>query len=91
MRFSLFKKPEHRIFDYSPLYYDEHKERLEKLREEYEQQGKKDVEEKLKEYKFREKMRSEWKHTSVNHSKGTFFRVVIIASVLVAITYFLIA
>lgn len=91
MRFSLFKKPEHRIFDYAPMYYDERKERLDKLKAEYEQQGRKDVEEKLKEHKLREQMRSEWKHTTVNHSKGTFFRVIIIASVLMAITYFLIA
>jgi len=30
---SLFKKPNHRQFDYKPLYYDERKERLDQLKE----------------------------------------------------------
>ena len=74
-----FHLPENNKFDYTPRYYDERKERLEKLKKEHENPQKAEIEERI-----RGKIK---RHQRQNIFMQTSFRFIIILAVLLVLTY----
>lgn len=86
----MFKLPKHKKFEYSPLYYDERKEQLEKIKQKYdynESEGGKES----SEYRpnIKGQMRSHFNKNSGKSQKASNIRLIIIILGLLAITYYL--
>jgi len=80
---SFFKLPKNKKFDYTPRYYDERKERMDKLKKQYGQE----------ETTAEERMRGKFKRPSKQKIPGLFgsatLRTFLILGVLVLIVYYL--
>lgn len=81
----LFKPRAHYVFDYKPRYYNERKERIQKLEDQY--HGKATVETDKKPLTFqlsKSELRNEWKRNKgVTSDKKTTLRLAIIIAILV--------
>lgn len=87
---SAFKTRTHYVFDYKPRYYDERKERLEKIKEKY-AGGNSDNDEDIKSISFtKNNLRDAWKKTkkSRNDTKSTR-RLALIITILVGIVVYI--
>ena len=82
---NLFRSRTNYVFDYKPRFYDERKERLEKLEEKYSDK-KIDGKEVLKTTLSISNLKSEWKRNKhVAHDKNANRRIVLIITILVGI------
>lgn len=80
-----FKPRAHYVYNYKPRYYDERKERLEKMKERYRNQEHRD-EELPSITMSKDHLRSSWKrHKKVSSNRGTNRRLAIIITILVGI------
>ena len=90
-RIQFIKVNRHKKYNYSPRYYDERKERLERLIEKYEE--KEDVDKQSAEYRARMKQRIEqsWEMNSASASsaRSANVRLIIILAALLLLTYFI--
>ncbi len=78
-----FHLPKNNKFSYTPRYYDERKERLEKLKKEHENPDKALIEKRI-----RGKLK---RHEKKNPFAGTGFRFFLILAILLLITYLLLS
>ena len=82
---SAFKPRAHYVFNYKPRYYDERKERLEKLKAKYE--NKENISEDIPTISLtKDKLKSDWRrHKKLTTDRGANRRVAIIIAILVGI------
>jgi len=82
---SAFKPRAHYVFNYKPRYYDERKERLEKLKQKHKNNEK--ITDDIPTLTLtKDKLRSDWKrHKKLTSDKGANRRVAIIIAILVGI------
>ncbi len=87
---NLFKPRTHYVFDYKPRYYDERKERLDKLEEKY-HQDKEESDEDIPSFTLsKSELRSEWKRSKkVVSDRGTTMRIAIIITILVGLVAYI--
>lgn len=79
----LFKSRTNYVFDYKPRFYDERKERIEKLEEKYHKNSNVVIE---KPSLSRTNLKNEWKrHKHLAHDKKANRRLIIIITILVGI------
>jgi len=86
---TIFKQNRARSFDFKPRYYDERKERIEKIKQKYNKTGQNDTSTKSS-IDFRSEMSSEWRNSrkgSVKNSNGRLLGIIV---VLALITYLII-
>jgi hypothetical protein len=82
---SAFKPRAHYVFNYKPRYYDERKERLEKLKQKYEN-NEKSSDDIPTLTLTKDKLRSDWqRHKKLTTDRGANRRVAIIIAILVGI------
>ncbi len=82
---SAFKPRAHYVFNYKPRYYDERKERLEKLKQKYENKEK-DSDDIPTITLGKDQLRSDWqRHKKLTTDRGANRRVAIIIAILVGI------
>ncbi len=89
---NLFKPRTHYVFDYKPRYYDERKERLNKLEEKYHSANKSiESEEDTSSFRLsKSDLRSEWKRAKKPISdRGATLRIAIIITILVGIVAYI--
>ena len=85
-----FKSRANYVFDYKPRYYDERKERLEKLKKKYSQNSENQTEEKFTSSLIKDSLKQEWKRSKhVAHDKKANLRLVLIITLLVGIFAYL--
>lgn len=87
---SFFKQNRAKAFDFKPRYYDESKERIEKLRAQYAAEKEFERKHNVNPRELEEQLRKEWRskrNTSVRSSNRTLYLVII---GLLTLTYFLI-
>ena len=86
---SAFKPRAHYVYNYKPRYYDERKERLEKMKEKYKnKEGQKEAQngELPKMTMTREQLRSGWqRHKKVSSNRSVNIRLAIIITILVGL------
>ena len=82
---SAFKPRAHYVYNYKPRYYDERKERLEKLKQSYE--NKESISDDVPTITLtKDKLRSDWvRHKKLTTDRGANRRVAIIIAILVGI------
>ncbi|WKK64795.1 hypothetical protein [Lutimonas zeaxanthinifaciens] len=82
-----FKPRSHYVFDYKPRYYDERKERLEKLKAKYKNKEKeKDIGDIPKLTLTKDQLRSSWtRHKKSSSNRAVNIRLAIIIAILVGI------
>ncbi len=86
LRFGLFKQLKPRQFNLQYRYYDERKERLEKLRRKYDDNTNEEFDPKL----YREHLRSSWSTKRISSDSGRGgMRVVIIFAILAGLIYWI--
>lgn len=86
LRFGLFKQQKPRAFNLQPRYYNERKERLDKLKARYDS-PKEGAE--FDQNLYREHLRDSWSRKRLTSSQGpSLIRVVLILGVLVALIYY---
>jgi hypothetical protein len=80
-----FKPRAHYVFDYKPRYYDERKERLEKIKKKY--KNKEETSEDIPNITLsKDNLKSEWhRHKKISSSGGVNRRLAIIIAILVGI------
>lgn len=92
-RIQFIKVNRHKKFSYTPRYYDERKERLDRLIEKYEEDDTEKVDKQSAEYRARIKQRIEqsWEMNSSTASKARSanVRLIIILAALLLMTYFI--
>jgi hypothetical protein len=82
---SAFKPRAHYVFNYKPRYYDERKERLEQLKQKYEN-NQKSTDDIPTLTLTKDKLRSDWqRHKKLTTDRGANRRVAIIIAILVGI------
>lgn len=85
---SLFKARANYVFDYKPRYYDERKERIKKLEQQYANDGEITAENHINLTK--EGLQREWKKNKhVAHDRKANLRLAIIITILVGIVFYL--
>lgn len=87
----LNKTIEHKRFDYTPMYYDEKKEALNKKKELYRRMNAGELSEGEKKDLLRQEMRQSWSRTNYRKSqeKASNIRILILILVLLALGYFI--
>jgi len=82
---------ENRRFDYTPMYYDEKREALEKKKELYRRMKEDKLSESEKREVLRNEMRQSWSRTNYRKSqeKASNIRILILILVLLALGYFI--
>ena len=87
----LFKPRAHYVFDYKPRYYNERKERLQKLEEKYHSNKEKDQEGKIPKISIsKSNLKNDWvKNKRSATDKGTNLRLAIIIAILVGIVAYI--
>lgn len=89
-KFSFFKQPAHRIFDYQPRYYDERKERIQMRMKEEQRKLKSDTPDAQtleRRISFQSKMNDRWTPDYRVQSRKSNYRLIIILGVLLGIFY----
>jgi hypothetical protein len=89
-----FKPRKHYVYNYQPRYYDERKERLEKLKAKYEKNGEKsddpDSEEVPRIHITKDQLRSSWqRHKKVSSNRAVNIRLAIIIAILVGLVAYI--
>lgn len=86
----LNKNIENKTFDYSPRYYDERKERLDKKKELYRRMQSGELTDIEKREMMRDQMRDKWSRTHYRKSqqKSSNIRVLVLILILIALGYF---
>lgn len=84
-----FKPRAHYVYNYKPRYYDERKERLEKLKEKY--KNKQATDSDIPEISFtKDNLKSSWqRHKKVSSNRAVNMRLAIIITILVGILAYL--
>ena len=87
----LNKTIENRRFDYTPMYYDEKKEALDKKKELYRRMNDGELSESEKKEMLRDEMRQSWSRTNYRKSqeKASNIRILILVLVFLALGYFI--
>lgn len=87
----LSKTFKNKRFDYSPLYYDERKERLELKKKEIEAMDSQNLSEEDRKSILRSNMQSTWtrSHNAQKQKKSANLRVLLLIGVLLALGYFI--
>lgn len=90
-KFSLFKLPnKYKKFEFTPRYYDERKERLDKKLKEYDSVNTAEAESKRREIKFRAETKKSWMDSDFSRAnKRANFRLVLILIIVLIGVYFL--
>lgn len=91
-RFSFFKQPSHRVFDYQPRYYDERKERIQKRMEEEQLKlkgGGPDRETLERRISFKTAINDRWSPAYRKQAQKSNMRLVIILALLLGVFYVL--
>ncbi|MDP5009711.1 MAG: hypothetical protein NWQ47_00595 [Crocinitomicaceae bacterium] len=92
MQFTFFnKKVQHKRFDYSPMYYDERKERLELKKAEYSKLATENLSAEERQAILRQNMQTSWsrsQHASKAKSSSNI-RIVILIAVMLLLGYFI--
>lgn len=92
MEFRFFnKKIQHKRFDYSPMYYDERKERLELKKAEYEKLDSEELSSDERQAILRQNMQNTWsrsQHASKAKSSSNI-RIVILIAIILVLGYFI--
>jgi len=87
---NLFKSRANYVFDYKPRFYNERKERLQKLEEKYAEKNETNNEPVKRISLSREALKKEWKRNKhVAHDKSANRRLVIIITILVGIVAYI--
>ena len=84
----LFRMPEHYIFDYKPLYYDERKEKREKR----EQTIKNEIDGASQKEDYKTNIKGSFKHTmsyKQNNAKSSTLRLIILLVFIAILIYFI--
>lgn len=81
----------HKRFDYSPMYYDERKERLKEKREHYNKLHNGEITEDERREYFKDNLRSEWSRTNYRGKqvRSSNFRIVLLIALILALGYFI--
>jgi hypothetical protein len=87
VKFRLFKTPKHRVFDYSPLYYNKKKERIEKLKREKERLKNRTDQEIIDESIIKNNLKDSWQKERKSQNKSSKIRYAVILTVLFTIAY----
>ncbi|MFZ9027566.1 MAG: hypothetical protein ACO2Z9_01045 [Crocinitomicaceae bacterium] len=87
----LNKTIENKRFEYTPMYYDEKKEALDKKKELYRRMKEDELSESEKREMLREEMRQSWSRTNYRKSqeKASNIRILILVLVFLALGYFI--
>ncbi len=87
---NLFKPRTHYVFDYKPRYYNERKERLDKLEEKYHKNHTENDEYIATISLSKSNLRSEWKRSKkIVSDRGTTLRIAIIITILVGMVAYI--
>ena len=92
MKFRFLNKTiENKRFEYSPMYYDERKERLERKKKEYAKLEEDNLSDKERKEIFRSNLKEGWSRTEYRSSqqKSSNIRVLILIGLILALGYFI--
>lgn len=91
MKFQLFNKTtSYRKFDYSPMYYDERKERLDLKKKQFESLESENLTEDQRRTMLRNSMQESWQFSrNQKVSRNSSMRVLILIGLIVALGYFI--
>lgn len=85
LRFGMFKTQKPRQFDLKPRYYDERKERMDKLINKDKTNGTEEFDKR----QYREHLHDNWSRRAPARSGGQLWRMMLIALLLILIVYYL--
>ncbi|MEJ6777224.1 MAG: hypothetical protein QNK85_07875 [Crocinitomicaceae bacterium] len=92
MKFRFLNKTiENQRFNYSPMYYDDRKQRLERKKIQYQELAKEDVSEYKRKEIFRDTIKEGWNRSEYrqNANKSSNIRVLILIVIIVGLGYFI--
>ncbi len=92
MKFRFLNKTiENQRFDYSPRYYDERKQRLERKKSQYQELEKEDISDYKRKELLRDSIKEGWSRAEYRQSanKSSNIRILILIALLVALGYFI--
>lgn len=92
MRFKFLNNTlQNRRFDYTPMYYDERKERLENKKRQFEKINNGELNDDERRQMFKESMRNEWSRTEIrqSHTRSANLRTILLIGLILALGYFI--
>lgn len=92
MKFRFLNKTiENQRFDYSPRYYDERKQRLDRKKAQYQELEKEDISEYKRKELLRDSIKEGWSRAEYrqNANKSSNIRILLLIALLVALGYFI--
>lgn len=92
MKFRFLNKTiEHSRFEYRPLYYDERKEKLERMKQKYAEVNQKNTNDAVRQSLLRENIRENWSRAQYRQAqqKSANLRILLLIGVILALGYFI--
>lgn len=90
-RIRFMKVNKHKRFDYTPRYYDERKERLDKLIQKHQKDADSDIDKEKHRARLRQRIADNWDNNaaSASASRSANLRLIVILIALLAMVYFI--
>ena len=87
----LNKTIEHQRFNFNPRYYNERKEKLNRIKDQYEKSEDKNLSDEERKALFKDNLKENWSRGQYRQSqtKSSNFRIVMLIGIIVALGYFL--
>lgn len=92
MKFRFLNKTiEHSRFEYRPMYYDERKEKLERMKQKYAEVNAENADDAVRQSLLRENIRENWSraHYRQAQQKSANFRTILLIGAILALGYFI--